>query len=73
MVDNNPKERRPDIIFIGTKFDFQFKTGVYCAKGIPTSGASQNVYVGEPFFVNNWACQFTAKTNAVGEKDFTHP
>ena len=47
--------------------------GLYCAKGVPTSGASQNVYVGEPFFVNNWVYQFTAITNAMGEKVFIHP
>ena len=73
MADGKLNERGDDIP-IGTKFDFQFKTGIYCTKGVPFgSGASQNVYVGEPFWVNNWECQFTAETDATGKKVFSHP
>jgi len=66
------KPRMTDFL-VGAKCDLHFKIGVYCTKGVPTSGASQNVYVGEPFFVTNWVYQFTVITNAVGQKDFTHP
>lgn len=58
---------------VGSKCDLQFKIGIYCTQGVPLTGASVNVGVGVPFSERAWLFQFTATTNAVGEKVFTHP
>lgn len=58
---------------VGVVCDLQFKTGVYCIKGVPTTGASLNTGVGIPFSENTWLYQMTITTNAAGEKVFTHP
>lgn len=58
---------------VGSKCDLQFKIGIYCTRGVPLAGASVNVGVGIPFSERTWLFQFTATTNAIGEKVFTHP
>jgi hypothetical protein len=58
---------------VGVKCDLQFRIGIYCEKEVPLSGADTNVSVGSPFDEKPWVFQFTATTNATGEKVFTHP
>lgn len=57
----------------GVVCDLQFKTGVYCIKSVPDTGASVNVGVGVPFDENVWYYQFSITTNAMGEKCFIYP
>jgi hypothetical protein len=64
---------RPADFFVGTKCDLHFSTGIYCSKGVPTTGAESNPPVGVPFHTYDWVYQVTVITNGAGEIKFTHP
>ena len=38
----------------GTKGDMQFRTGIYCIKGVPEADAVNQPYVGIPFEESTW-------------------
>lgn len=64
---------RPVDFLVGTKCDLYFATGIYCSKGVPTTGAESNPPVGTPFHTYDWVYQVTVITNGAGEINFTHP
>ncbi|MDD4016430.1 MAG: hypothetical protein PHV28_00665 [Kiritimatiellae bacterium] len=79
-----PDESLPNTYFVwdsphpnpfdsGTKCDMQFRTGIYCIKGVPETGAANQPYVGTPFEEKTWVYQVTVTNDASGNLIFTHP
>jgi len=54
----------------GDDIRLDFETGLYCAKSVPTTGASSNPDLGQPFETMTWSHVLSVTTNATGELVF---